>query len=538
MAARATTTLLRNGLFGSAEGVDHDSLLIEDGLIRWIGHRNDAPSTDQVVDLQGSRVVPALTDAHAHLFMRAQELLNLGLGQRTTSVAALLGRVQRAAADVSLDEWVMSADYSEQFLAERRHPTRGELDSVSGGRSVLLRRTGGHLSVANSAALALAGFDVDTPDPPGGTIERRNGHLTGVLTENAADIVAALIPPPSRARSIAAIGEVAGECVSYGIAAVVEAAVGFNNGFEIEWEIWNALRDEGGLPLRMGFMLRIDPADAGRFGLTPSGVDDRWQVRTLKFFVDGIIGARTAAVSESYADRDSNGLFMEDPSRTARQGDRGHAAGWQLAAHVVGDRGIDNWLDCLEAAQRAMPRRDARHRLEHFAIPGRRATERVRALGAIVVPQYGFLRRLGTSFAEAVGPARAQRLYPGRSVYDAGIVIAGSSDHPIGPLSPYQGMAAAVDRTTSTGLVLNAAEALSPGEALDAYTRGGAYAMGHEDRRGRLAIGAWADLAVLDRDLLEAAPGTVAKTRSRLTLVQGKAAHSDRTLSVPGSLFR
>src|SRR5437762_3577372 len=148
MASRVTTTLLRNGLLAVAarDGAEPDSILIEDGRIRWIGRSSDAPSTDRVIDLQGSRVVSGLTDAHAHL------------------------------------------------------------------------------SVANSAALALAGFDVNTPDPQGGTIERANGRLTGVLTENAADVVAALMPSPSRTRTIAAIRKVADECLRYGIVAVVEAA--------------------------------------------------------------------------------------------------------------------------------------------------------------------------------------------------------------------------------------------------------------------------------------------------------------------------
>jgi predicted amidohydrolase YtcJ len=524
--------LLRNGLLAVAahDGAEPDSLLIEDGRIRWIGRRGEAPSADRIIDLQGSRVVPGLTDAHAHLFMRAQELMHVGLGPKTAAVAALLERLRRACTAAGHDEWVMSADYSEQFLAERRHPTRSELDAVAGGRPILLRRTGGHLSVANSAALALAGFDVNTPDPQGGAIERANGQLTGVLTENAADLVAALMPPPSRTRTIAAIREVAGECLRYGIVAVVEAAVGFNNGFETEWNIWNELRDAGGLPLRMGFMLRIDPATAKQFGLAPSEIDDRWQVRTLKFFVDGIIGARTAAFSEPYADRDTSGLFMEDPADLRAKVIEAHAAGWQLAAHVIGDRGIANWLDCLEAAQHAAPRADPRHRLEHFAVPAANATERVRALGAIVVPQYGFLHRLGVSFAEAVGPSRAQRLYPGRSLREAGIVIAGSSDHPIGPLSPHLGIATAINRATSDGFVLNETEALTPRQALEAYTEGGAYAMGHEGR-GRIAIGALADLAILDRDVLESASGTIADTRARLTLVQGEIAYSDGTLS-------
>jgi len=530
MPSRTASLLLRGGRIDpAADGAPRDSILIEGDRIAWIGESRDAPRAGQVIDLHGSRVVAGLTDAHLHLFMRAQELLNLALGPSTTSIPALLECVRSACAAAAPGKWIMSADYSEQFLAERRHPTRTELDAVSPRHPVLLRRTGGHLSVANSAALALAGFNFKTPDPSGGTIERANGELTGVLTENAADMVAALIPPPSPAQTVEAIRKVAAECLSLGIVAAVEAAVGFNNGFEVEWNIWQALKEAGGLPLRMGFMLRIDPAEARRLSLRPTGHDDHWQVRTLKFFVDGIIGARTAAFSERYADRDTQGFLMEPAADLRAKVIEAHVLGWQLAAHVIGDRAIAHWLDCLEAAAAAAPSPE-RHRLEHFAVPGGDAIARVRRLGAIVVPQYGFLQRLGTSFAAAVGEGRAQRLYPGRSVRQAGITIAGSSDHPIGPLSPYPAIAAAANRTTSTGLVLNAAESLSPREALAAYTEGGTLAMGHEERRGRLRAGMLADIAVLDRDILAGDAADIAATRSRLTVVGGNIAHSDGTL--------
>ncbi|MEN3349309.1 MAG: hypothetical protein V7632_2944 [Bradyrhizobium sp.] len=533
MPASTTTTLLRGGLVGSAaqDRSAPDSLLIAGNRIAWLGWRHDAPSADRVVELDGRRVVPGLTDAHLHFFMRAQELLNLQLGNGVNSIAALLDRVHGACLAAGRGEWVVSADYSEQSLTERRHPSLAELDSVSHGRPVLLRRTGGHLSVANSAALRLAHFDAATPDPPGGTIERDGGRLSGVLTETAADLVAGLVPPPSPARTIQTIGKVVEESLSLGIVAAVEAAVGFNSGFETEWNVWTAIRDAGVLPLRLGFMLRIDPSRARALDIMPSQSDPRWQVRTLKFFVDGIVGARTAALSEPYADRDTCGLLMEDPADLRAKVMDAHAAGWQLAAHVIGDRAIDHWLSALEAAQRAAPRADPRHRLEHFAICRDDAVERVRSLGAIVVPQYGFLHRLGGSFARAVGPARTQRLYPGRSVSDAGVTIAGSSDHPIGPLSPFVGMAAAVDRTTAEGLIMNPGEALSRQEALDIYARGGAFAMGHERWRGALAVGLAADLAVLDRDIL-ADSTDIAGARSHATWVDGKVAFSDGTLGI------
>jgi predicted amidohydrolase YtcJ len=534
MPAKFAKTLLRGAVIRST-GLDHsahDSILIGGNRILWIGAGADAPAADRTIDLHGSCVIPGLTDAHAHLYTRALELLNVQLGD-APSIDQLLARVGQACRAASGDEWIVSSDYNELVLAERCHPLREQLDAVSEGRPVLLRRTGGHLAVANSAALHAAGLDDGSADPPGGTLERHNGKLTGVLAESAADLVAAFVPAPSRDRTLSAISGIGRECLGLGLVSVVEAAVGFSSGFSTEWNVWTALKAAGDFPLRMGFMLRIDPAEAKRLGITPSQIDDRWQVRTLKFFVDGIIGARTAALSAPYADGAGCGLLMEDPAELRAKVIMGHAEGWQLAAHVIGDRAISHWLGCLIEAQTKVPRADPRHRLEHFALPDDAAMARVAALGAVVVPQYGFIRRLGASFAAAIGPERTPQLYPGRSLLCAGIPFAGSSDLPIGPLSPFVGIAAAVDRTAASGLVIAADEALTVEQAVAAYAQGGPYAMEQELRRGRLAAGQLADVAVLDRDITTCSQHELAGTRSRLTIVGGEVVFSDGTLTAP-----
>ena len=181
MLSSSQSILVHNAAFGdAAAGREVDSILMSGGRIRWLGQRNDAPAADIMIDAQGLCVVPGLTDAHAHLFMRAQELQGLNLGRQTRSIAELLAKLGTACTAASSDEWIVSADYSEQFLCEKRHPSIEELDAISNGRPVLLRRTGGHLSVANSAAMRRAGFGSETPNPPYGTLERRDGHLTGV----------------------------------------------------------------------------------------------------------------------------------------------------------------------------------------------------------------------------------------------------------------------------------------------------------------------------------------------------------------------
>lgn len=503
-----------------------EAVLVMDGLIRWVGAIADAPAADRRIDLDGAVVIPGLTDAHLHLYARALERLEVDVGEGVDSIDALLSRLANAAAGKPGRAWIVAGSYNEQMLRERRHPSLSELDGAAGGRPVLIKRTGGHLAVANSAALAAAGWNDDSSDPPAGTLVREAGRLTGVLAERAADIAISLLPKPEARDVAAAIRRVCDDCLAFGIVAAVEAAVGFSSGFGAEWDVWQSLRQER-LPLRMGFMLRIDPAGAAAAGLSPGAPDLRWQANTLKFFVDGIIGARTAALSEPFAGTDDTGLFMDEPEALQRKVIEGHAAGWQLAAHTIGDRAIDLWLDCLQAAERSRPSTGARHRIEHLALPSVEALKRVADAGIIAVPQYGFVRRLGDSFAAALGPRRANRLYPARSVLAAGATIAGSSDMPIGPLSPFIGMAAATDRRTASGACLGADERLTPLQALSIYATGGATAMGHEVHRGAIREGMAADLVVLDsdQDIFSRDTTVPENLRVRLTMVGGVVAY-------------
>ncbi len=506
----------------------HDSLLVEGDRIAWIGAAADAPAADRRIALGGATVVPGLTDAHIHLLAIAEDRLQTPLsGAEVDSIDRLIDRLTAAAPGVPAHEWVIGSGYNEFNLAEKRVPTREELDRVQPGRPVLIRRVGGHFAVANSAALAAAGIDESTPDPEGGRFERRDGRLTGSLAELAADAVYARAPRPSPQRLAAAIRTAAREYLGFGITAAVEAAVGFTAGFAAEWEVWRLLRQGDAFPLRMGFMLRIDAEEAAAQGLTPGPVDLDWQIRTLKFFADGIIGARTAAFSEPYHDCPGCGFLMKPSDDLKRDFLAAHRAGWQIAVHAIGDVAIATALDAYAEALRTTPRADTRHRIEHLGYPGPGAIAALQATRSVVITQPGFLRNLGDGFTAALGPQRVHRLYPGRSLLDAGIAVAGSSDGPIGPPSPFVGMAAAVDRRTARGLVIGPDEALDASEALHLYAGAGAYAMFHETHRGYLQPGMLADLAVVDEDPTAITPDRVGRLKARMTVARGQIVHGE-----------
>jgi predicted amidohydrolase YtcJ len=328
----------------------------------------------------------------------------------------------------------------------------------------------------------------------------------------------------NRNELIAVLRATVADSTKFGLVAAVEAAVGFTVGFDDEFAIWNELRHGAALPMRLGFMNQLDPDQAAQRGLVPTQ-DPDWQSITLKYFADGIVGARTAAVGEDYFDTPSRGFFMRDEAELQSVIIDAHAAGWQVAVHCCGDRAIEAVVGAYEQAQAAHPRDHARHRIEHYFVPPAGGLARMKQLGALVVTQPSFLTRMRRSVAGAFGP-RADVCYPARSVMDAGVTYVATSDAPTGSWSPWDGIADAVHRAADSGAPIGPAEAITIREAIHSYTVGGAFAMKQETWRGTLAPGMAADLIVIDRDVFAAATLPLRDTRVLLTMVRGAVVHN------------
>ena len=502
----------------------HDAIVFRHGRVAWVGARADAPQSIDWIDLQGGTVVPGLTDAHVHLYAVAHGRLQIDAGG-ATSIDDLLETLRRRAA--APGGWLVAANYDEGRLCEGRHPTRAELDAAVPDLPVVLRRFCGHVAVLNSAALRRVDVDEAVADPSAGMFGRdAGGRLDGAAFEAAAELIFRRMPAPSQAAVRDALRGVLDDCVRLGLTAAVEAAVGFTDGFDEEHAVWRSLRETSPrLPLRLGFMHQLGAAEAARRGLVPT-LDDDWQSATLKFFADGIVGARTAAVGRPFADTGTHGLFMTSEAELEGEIVAAHRAGWQIAVHAVGDRAVSRVLDDFALADRLESRSDTRHRLEHVFCPPEGCFERMRALGAAVVMQPSFLVKMHRSIQAAFG-ADVGGHYPGRSALAADVAYAGSSDAPTGILSPWHGMAASIDRGGSAGAPIGPGEALTAPQALAAYTRGGAYVMKQETWRGGLEPGMAADAIVLDRDPLRSTTAALRDTRVLLTMVRGVVHHDE-----------
>lgn len=508
-----------------------DSIVVADGRVLWTGAREDAPAADATIDLHNATVIPGLTDAHIHLFAIAHARLQIPVSPRDAAdIASVLDLLTARANTVAPGKWVYAAGLDENGLAERRLPTTAEIDAVIPDHPVLIRRFCGHVAVANSAALRFFNIDDAISDPDGGAFGRNaDGSLDGSAKESAAELLFRAAPPLDRAELINALRLTIDDSVRLGMVAAVEAAVGFTTGFDSEHEIWNELRTGSALPLRLGFMHQLDPAEASARGLVPTE-DPDWQAMTLKYFADGIVGARTAAVSEEFFDTPSRGMFMRDECELQRAIIGAHCAGWQVAVHACGDRAAHCVIKAYEMAGVAHPRDNARHRIEHYFVPPAGGLAQMKALGALVVTQPSFLTRMRRSIAGAFGP-RADQCYPGRSVIDAGVAYVATSDAPTGSWSPWDGIADAVFRASDSGAPIGPDEAITIREAIHSYTVGGAFAMKHESWRGTLEPGMAADLIALDRDPFIASGPELRATQVLLTMLRGEVVHD--TLSQP-----
>jgi predicted amidohydrolase YtcJ len=483
-----------------------------------MGGDAEAPRAARTYDGQGLYLLPGFIDSHAHMLWLALDRLVLNLarpeGPRSIGELQALLRAQPARPGT----WLVANGLSEAVLAEKRLPTRSELDAVSTEVPIALRRVCGHAAVVNSAALRLTGLGDDAPDPSGGVIEREGGVPNGILRERAAALVYPRLPMPALAEVRSSLAEVAIECLGLGITTVVEAAVGFSHGFEKEWEAWTYARSKAPLPVRLAFMLGIPAEEARLRGIVPGPADEDWQVATLKFFSDGTLGSRTAALHLPYCNCGGRtGLLMDAPGRLRHQVRSAAGAGWQVAIHAIGDRGVDEALAALEgvSARPEMP-----HRIEHLGLAGEATCERIRRLGAAVVTQPSFIALMGDAFAAALGPERSGDLYRMATPMRQGVLVAGSSDAPAGALAPLASMADARERLTRGGAVLGASERLDAAQALALYTANAARVIG-QPGKGRLAPGCAGDALLLDVDPFNCSAAKLRSAAVRATFVRG-----------------
>jgi hypothetical protein len=497
----------------------------------------------QVVDLRGATLLPGFNDAHNHMLGFGMSLAEVDLRSPPIgSLDELYAAIAARAAATAPGDWVVGAGYDQNKLGA--HPHRDALDRAAPGRRVWLRHTSGHMCVVNTDVLAALGLDAVATEVPGGRVATDpDGRPNGLLEERAQALIGALVYPYPLAELTEAIARAAVVYLSEGITSCTEAGIGggWIGHSPVELAAYQAVRDQGRLGVRVELMVAAEvlhalgahPDDGLNLGLDlgiRSGFGDDWlRIGAVKIFSDGSLVGRTAAMHDPYAGPDGHpdpgagrGYLQADAADLQATIIAAHRSGWQVATHAIGDRAIDVALDAYARALAQYPRRDPRHRIEHFAVTQPGQVTRAAELGVVAVPQGRFASELGDGMLAAVGPGRQDWLYRQRSLIEAGMVLPGSSDRPVVAGTPLLGIADMVTRRTASGAPFNPAEAITAAQALYAYTAGSAYASRQEHVKGSIIGGQLADLVVLSEDPTAVSPDRIAGLQVLATLVDGR----------------
>lgn len=471
----------------------------------------------RVIELHGASVTPGLIDAHCHLY-------GLGVDDESVSVRALpteaatVAAVVAAAASRPAGEWLIGRGWDQNRWPGQQFPSRKTLDAQLSDRPVLLRRIDGHASWVNSRALALAGITRDTKDPPGGTIVRdAAGEPTGVLIDNAGELIGAKIPEATAEVRERRIRKAARQAIEAGITAVHEMGID-----DPTAAVYTRLAADHQLPLRVYAFLAGDPTHLERLAQAPAPATGRFVMRGVKFFADGALGSRGARLRAPYDDQASVGLWVTEPAALTAAVEAAVAHGWQVAIHAIGDAGVGAVLDAYLAANQAHPG-DHRLRIEHTQVISPEDVTRMVAAHAIASMQPTHATSDMPWAEQRLGKQRILGAYAWRTMLDHRIPLAAGSDFPVEEVAPLLGIYAAVTRQDASGKPPGGwypAQRLTLDEAIAAFTRGAAFAEGAEDTRGVIAIGRAADLTVFDRAL--AADQGLLATHVDLTIVDGE----------------
>jgi predicted amidohydrolase YtcJ len=536
-APAAADLLLEGGTVYAAAAAkpQRASVAISDGRVLFVGDPARARERAQgarVVRIEGAFVFPGFADAHLHLSGLGKSLEIASLRGATDAVLAA-DRMAAAAARQPRGTWVEGRGWDQNLWPGKEFPDARALDAVLPDRPAIARRVDGHALWVNTAALRAAGIDASTRDPEGGRILRRSdGSPSGVLVDNAMDLITRAIPGPTGADRERWLTAGAQACARAGLTEVQDAS-----GYDAdEIAALERLAGRRALPIRVYATVSPEPSSLAAFfrkGPRIGGGQDFLTVRAIKAYADGALGSRGAALLEDYSDEPGKrGLLVTTPARLVQIAREARAKGWQLWVHAIGDRGNRVALDAFEAAAAAEPQPPEggrRQRIEHVQVVAPEDFPRFARLSVIASIQPTHATSDMAWAAARLGPSRIGGAYAWRRLKNAGVRLAGGSDAPVESENPVKGLYAAVTRQDASGLPRGGwrpEEALSRPEAIALFTSDAAYAAFEEVWRGSIVPGAAADLTVLSGDPLTAAPADLLAITPVLTIVGGRIAYA------------
>ncbi|UCE81122.1 MAG: amidohydrolase [Methanobacteriota archaeon] len=490
MDARCADGVYYNGrvvTFAPGRKVVH-AIAVADGRIIAVGSdaeiRRSAPRGSEKTDLGGKTVVPGFIDSHTHFIQMGVDAMSVDLFD-TKSMEEALGLLRTAANRRPDGEWVVGTNYRDNNWINGRFITREDLDAYCPDHPTVVHRICGHLSSVNSKGIDAASITSDTP----GAETDSSGELTGIVTEAGVEVLRTMTAPNAREKT-KGLRLATKKAHSLGVTSI------HDNGASGDFSIYREAERMNRLKVRVWF----NTPSANLNSMTSLGMTSGVGSEVLKFggvkiFCDGALGARTAAVSEPFADdRTCRGVLIHSKEDMKEMTREANNAAIQLVIHAIGDVGIEVALASIEDALRQNRRKNHRHRIEHLELPSQSHIRRMRRHGVIASMQPNFIGEwsgIDSMYVERLGQKRASRNNPLREILDAKVKLAFGSD--CMPLSPLYGIRSAVNATYPS-------QRISVEEAFLSYTRDAAYASFEEDMKGTIAVGKLADFVVLSND--------------------------------------
>ncbi len=485
---------------------------VRDGKVWLVGSNSlleevEATGT-KVIDCQGKTLVPGFNDAHCHTFSFMRKLLSIDLSPPNVgSIEDIKELIARQAQNTPPNQWIVGTDYNEFYFPEKRHPNRWDIDEVAPDHPVVVSHRSLHGCVLNSRALELAGITSETPEPPGATIERdlTSGEPNGVLYEMLGYIREKVMPPWTEQELDKGMNLVNRHSLSYGLTSIQDATT--VNDYH-RWQTFRRYVDTGKLDIRVYMM--FGPETAGEFkeaGLSFGTGDSHLRLGGLKLVPSSPGGQLYPPQPEL------NRLVLEM-----------HRSGFPVAIHAIRDSTVEAVATAYEYVREQAPESVIRHRVEHCAECPPPLLERLRQLQVVIATQPPFLYYSGERYLDTVDKEILPHLYRIRSFFDAGLVVAGSSDSPIVSNNPLIGIYGAVTRRAASGVQLQPEEMITPEQALAMYTTNAAYASHEEDIKGSITPGKLADMVLLSDDPTRVDAEAIKDISVEMTVIDGNVA--------------
>ncbi len=502
---------------------------IEDDKIIAVGNvediKNSMVEKYDLVDLKGSTILPGFTDSHMHPITFMFFLINPNLSN-VKSIKELQTLLKNVSKGKKLNELLIGFNLSEEKFEIPILPNRWDLDAACPDIPVFVMRYDGHIGIANSKALELAGIDENTEVPEGGEIRRNNqGEYTGIITEKALNLITSKVSIPdtmiineTAVKSFKILAE-KGITSIHGIVSIDKSGE-FGEASAIEFSILESIYDK--ILQNMYIMINTaKPKKLDRLKKPPlhsESSEAKFRIGVLKLFLDGSFGAKTACMYEPFTDAlDTCGFCVIEEDEIYAKMTVAHNKGYQICIHAIGDKANRIAVDLYKRLLNEFPRKDHRHRIEHASILTADVLKDMGEYGIIASCQPPFINSEYNWLEKRLGKDRCKNTYPMRSILDNDIILISGSDCPIEDPSPILGLHALVNRN---GFIPE--ECITMEEALKTYTINPAYAAFQENVKGSIEVGKLADLVILDQNPLEVPKDKIREIQVLETIIRGK----------------